>query len=172
MIATIGHSTHPLKDFINILKAHNIEVLADIRTIPRSRFNPQFNKTTLAKNLKKEGITYIHLIKLGGLRHTSKNSINTAWRNLSFRGYADYMQTRQFVHAIRNLMKIAKGKRIALMCAEGNPFRCHRSLIADALMARKITVREISSAKSKKKHRMTPFAKVTGTKVTYPLQKK
>lgn len=143
-------------------------MLVDVRTVPRSRFNPQFNQTTLSKNLKKEDITYVHFPDLGGLRHTLKNSINSAWRNLSFRGYADYMQTRQFVHAIRNLMKKAKGKRVALMCAEGNPWRCHRSLIADALLARKIVVWEISNIKTKKKHVITPFAKVKGTKVTYP----
>lgn len=168
MITTIGHSTRPLIEFIDILKAHDIQMLVDVRTIPRSRFNPQFNQTTLAKNLQKKGITYTHFPELGGLRHTSKNSINTAWRNPSFRGYADYMQTRQFIHAIRNLIKTAKGKNIALMCAEGNPFRCHRSLIADALMARKRSVWEISSKKSKKKHLLTSFAKVKGTKVTYP----
>lgn len=168
MITTIGHSTHSLIEFIHILKAHDIQILVDVRTIPRSRFNPQFNQTTLPKKLKKEGIDYIHFPQLGGLRHTLKNSINNAWKNRSFRGYADYMQTREFVHAIRDLMKTAKKKNIALMCAEGNPFRCHRSLIADALMARKISVWEISSAKSKKKHQMTSFAKVNGTKVTYP----
>jgi uncharacterized protein (DUF488 family) len=168
MITTIGHSTHPIKEFIEILKAHHIQTLVDVRTIPRSRFNPQFNQTTLAKNLHKESITYVHFPELGGLRRTSKESINTAWRNLSFRGYADYMQTPNFVHAIGKLLKTAKGENIAVMCAEGNPFRCHRSLIADALIVRKKAVWEISGKKSKKKRHLTSFARVKGTKITYP----
>lgn len=168
MIATIGHSTHPISEFIKILQAHGISVLIDVRTIPKSRHNPQFNEETLQKSLKKAGIKYIHQKKLGGLRHTTKDSLNTGWRNKSFRGYADYMQTREFIHAIRWLMKSAKGKKVAIMCAEGNPFRCHRSLIADALTVRGRKVWHISGVSSKSSHRLTPFATIKGTKITYP----
>ncbi len=167
-IYAIGHSTRPLKQFVEILKAHDITLLADIRTIPRSRHNPQFNQESLARELPKEEIQYQHLKELGGLRHAAKGSINVGWRNASFRGYADYMQTREFVHALRGLMGIAKGKRVAIMCAEGNPFRCHRSLVADALTVRGVRVRHISSRKSARVHRLTPFSKVEGTRITYP----
>ncbi len=164
----IGHSTHPLDEFIEILHAHRVTVLADIRTVPKSRHTPQFNQASLARELPKAGIAYRHLKELGGWRRAAKDSINVGWRNASFRGYADYMQTREFVHALRGLMGIAKGKRVAIMCAEGNPFRCHRSLVADALTVRGVRVRHISSRKSAKAHRLTPFSKVEGTRITYP----
>ncbi len=167
-IYAIGHSTRSLEDFIALLKAHDITLLADIRTIPRSRTNPQFNRESLATELPKVGIEYRHLQELGGLRRAAKDSINTGWENLSFRGYADYMQTREFASALRRLMEMARGERVAIMCAEGNPFRCHRHLVADALTARGVHVLHISSRKTAKEHRLTPFAHVEGTRVTYP----
>ncbi len=167
-VYAIGHSTRTLDQFIEILQAHKITLLADIRTIPRSRHNPQFNEDSLSRELPKAGIRYRHLKELGGLRHASKDSINTGWQNASFRGYADYMQTREFVSALRGLMELARGKRVAIMCAEGNPFRCHRSLVADALTVRGVRVLHISSRKSAREHTLTSFAKVNGTRITYP----
>ena len=167
-IYAIGHSTRPLDKFGEILKAHEISLLADIRTIPKSRHNPQFNEESLALELPKMGIKYRHLKDLGGLRHPSKDSINVGWENASFRGYADYMQTREFALALDELIKLAEEERVAIMCAEGNPFRCHRSLVADALTARGVGVLHISSRKNAKVHVLTPFAKVEGTRITYP----
>ncbi|MGE5264512.1 MAG: DUF488 family protein [Acidobacteriota bacterium] len=167
-IYAIGHSTRPLDDFVELLKAHGITLLADIRTIPRSRHNPQFNRESLERELPKKGIQYRHLAELGGLRHSSRDSINLGWQNSSFRGYADYMQTRAFASAIRRLMELAKGERVAIMCAEGNPFRCHRLLVADALTVRGVHVLHISSRKSAKEHRLTSFAHAEGTRITYP----
>ncbi len=167
-IYAIGHSTRSLEDFIALLKAHGITLLADIRTIPRSRTNPQFNLESLEVELPKAEIAYRHVKELGGLRRPAKDSTNTGWQNLSFRGYADYMQTREFAGALRRLMELAKGERVAIMCAEGNPFRCHRLLVADALTARGVRVLHISSRKTAKEHRITPFAQVDGTRVTYP----
>lgn len=165
-IKTIGHSTHPLDEFIKILEAHGVNEVVDVRTIPRSRHNPQFNKDELAKGLGKIG--YIHISGLGGLRHTKKNSPNTGWRNASFRGFADYMQTEEFEENLEKLVGIARKKQVAIMCAEALPRRCHRSLIADALTVRKIQVEHIYSIKSIKPHELTPFAKVEGVKITYP----
>jgi uncharacterized protein (DUF488 family) len=167
-IYAIGHSTRTLEQFIEILKAHEITLLADIRTIPKSRHNPQFNEESLSRELPQAGIAYRHLKELGGLRHASKGSINTGWENAGFRGYADYMQTREFVGALRDLMRLARGERVAIMCAEGNPFRCHRSLVADALTVRGVRVLHISSRQRAREHTLTPFAKVDGTRVTYP----
>lgn len=167
-IYAIGHSTRSLDDFIALLKAHGVTLLADIRTVPKSRHNPQFAQESLAVELPKAGIQYRHFKELGGLRRPLKQSINTAWENDSFRGYADYMQTREFVSALRNLMDVAKSERVAIMCAEGNPFRCHRLLVADALTARGVKVLHISSRKTAREHKITPFARVEGTRVTYP----
>ena len=167
-VYAIGHSTRPLDRFAEILKAHEISLLADIRTIPKSRHNPQFNEEALAVELPKIGIQYRHLQELGGLRHSSKDSVNGGWENASFRGYGDYMQTQEFASALDELVKLAEGERVAIMCAEGNPFRCHRSLVADALTVRGVSVLHISSRKSAKAHVLTGFAKVEGTKITYP----
>jgi uncharacterized protein (DUF488 family) len=134
VIYTIGHSTHPIDEFIRILKAFEIEKIIDVRTIPKSRHNPQFNQEELCNELHNQRIEYVHLEGLGGLRHTTKVSINTAWKNASFRGYADYMQTPDFACALGELIDLAKDKRIAIMCAEAVPWRCHRSLIGDALL--------------------------------------
>jgi uncharacterized protein (DUF488 family) len=168
LIFTIGHSTTAIEKFVEILKAHQIETLVDIRTIPNSKRNPQFGQDSLSKTVLLEGIEYHHLKSLGGLRNASQNSINMGWQNPSFRGFADYMQTDEFNSALNKLIDIAQVKRTAIMCAEGNPYRCHRSLVADALTIREIEVRHISSAKSANPHRLTPFAKVDGIKVWYP----
>jgi len=167
-IYAIGHSTRALDKFIEILRAHEITLLADIRTIPKSRHNPQFNQDSLAHELPKAGIQYRHLKELGGLRRAAKDSINTGWENASFRGYADYMQTPEFAGALKALIALAKTERVAIMCAEGNPYRCHRLLIADALTVRGVRVLHISSRKSAREHALSPFAKVDGTRITYP----
>jgi uncharacterized protein (DUF488 family) len=166
--STIGHSTHPIEKFIRILMAHGIAKLVDVRTIPKSRHNPQFNIESLAASLQAAGIQYHHLPGLGGLRHARKDSINTGWRNASFRGYADYMQTPEFAENLRYLTELASQAPTAIMCAESVPWRCHRSLIADALTVRGIPVLEILSVTKSQPHAMTPFAKVEGQRVTYP----
>jgi uncharacterized protein (DUF488 family) len=157
-VSTIGHSTHPIEEFISMLKAHGIAKLVD----------PQFNIESLAASLQASGIEYRHLPGLGGLRHARKDSMNTGWRNASFRGYADYMQTPEFAEGLHQLMELASQAPTAIMCAEAVPWRCHRSLIADALTARGIPVLEILSATKSQPHAMTPFAKVEGHQVTYP----
>ena len=167
MIRTIGHSTHPIEEFIGILQAHGVNKLVDIRTIPRSRHNPQFNRDTLPASLAAAGIGYDHMPGLGGLRHARPDSVNTGWRNASFRGYADYMQTPEFKAALDELMTLAREKQVASMCAEAVEFRCHRSLVADALTVRGIEVEHIHSAKRAKPHRMTPFAHAHGTSIVY-----
>ena len=167
-IYTIGHSTRPIEEFLSILKAHRIAQLVDVRTIPRSRRNPQFNREALAASLEAAGIEYHHLPGLGGLRHAKPDSINTAWRNASFRGYADYMQTEAFGKNLEQLIELAASKSTAIMCAEAVPWRCHRSLVADALVARGIAATEILSETKAQPHSMTPFARVEGQQVTYP----
>jgi uncharacterized protein (DUF488 family) len=165
---TIGHSTRPIDAFIAWLKAHGIQQLVDVRTVPKSRHNPQFNTDRLAKSLKKAGLAYLHMPQLGGLRKAKKDSINVGWRNASFRGYADYMQTDEFWGALGDLATSAEKKRTAIMCAEAVPWRCHRSLIADALVSRGWTVLDIMTEQRAVPHKLTPFAKVTGGRVTYP----
>ncbi len=165
-VFTIGHSTRMLNDFITFLKAHSVAMVVDIRTIPRSRHNPQYNIEALPENLRKAGISYKHMAGLGGLRHSRKDSQNTAWRNLSFRGFADYMQTGDFEKNLAELIRISSLAQIALMCAEAVPWRCHRSLIADALVVRGIRVEHIIGLKTSQ-HKITPFAKVDGMKITY-----
>jgi uncharacterized protein (DUF488 family) len=164
----LGHSTHPIDEFIRILDAHGIRQLVDIRTIPRSRHNPQFNRENLAGSLKAAGIVYWHMPGLGGLRKPNRDSINTGWRNASFRGFADYMQTPEFHENLQELIELAPEAPTAIMCAEAVPWRCHRSLIADALVARGIKVREIMNAIKVQPHALTLFAKVDGTEVIYP----
>jgi uncharacterized protein (DUF488 family) len=156
-IYTIGHSTRTIKYFIDLLKAFKIELVIDVRSIPRSRHNPQFEQETLALALKEAGIHYHLLTKLGGLRHTTKNSVNSGWKNLSFRGYADYMQTNAFWQGIEELENLAVKHQSAIMCAEAVPWRCHRSLIADALQLHKWKVFHIQSKITAKPHLPTPF---------------
>lgn len=167
-IFTIGHSTHPLDEFIHILQAYGIDLVVDVRTIPRSRYNPQFNEAELEEELKHNEIGYTHLKELGGLRHTTKASVNMAWKNSSFRGFADYMQTEEFQTGIEALINLAGKKQTVLMCAEAVPWRCHRSLIADALTVRNIIVEDIYNVSSSKPHQLTPWAKVAGSTITYP----
>jgi uncharacterized protein (DUF488 family) len=167
-VFTIGHSTRPIDEFLDLLRAHGIRQLLDIRTIPKSRRNPQFNTDSLAESLKGAGIRYLHLKDLGGLRHPARDSKNLGWRNASFRGYADYMQTPAFAEALDRAIRLAQEKRAVLMCAEAVPWRCHRSLVADALLVRGIRVLEIISAAEPKEHKLTPFARVRRTRITYP----
>ena len=167
-IFTIGHSTHPIDHFIERLRANRIRQLIDIRTIPKSRRNPQFNSDALAASLHAARISYIHMKDLGGLRHPRKDSINLGWRNDSFRGYADYMQTEEFSAAVARAIELAKEHPTTLMCAEAVPWRCHRSLVSDALIARHIRVLEIITSAKPKEHTLTPFARVSGSRITYP----
>ena len=169
-VYTVGHSTRSFDDFVKLLRAYGIERLVDVRTIPRSRHNPQFNHDTLGKLLRNRRIGYRHMKKLGGLRHAHADSTNIGWHNASFRGFADYMQTSEFAAAVTKLVELAREKTTAIMCAEAVPWRCHRSLIGDALIVRGIDVVDIYTPKSAKTHFMTPFAKVHGTRVTYPAQ--
>lgn len=167
-IFTIGHSTLPIERFVALLKIYGIEQLVDIRTMPGSRHNPQFGSEALADSLRAVHIQYSHMKALGGLRHARADSPNAGWRNKSFRGYADYMQTAEFARAVETLIEMARRKRIAIMCAEAVPWRCHRSLVADALAVRGVPVIEILSESSCRPHKLTPFAQVDGTSILYP----
>jgi len=167
-VFTVGHSTLPIERFIALLKTYGVECLADIRTMPRSRHNPQFNSDTLGGALTAASIEYYPVQALGGLRHARKDSPNAGWRNKSFRGYADYMQTEEFRDALDALIHMSRQKRVAIMCAEAVPWRCHRSLVADALNIHGIPVVEILSEGSYREHKLTPFAHVEGTRITYP----
>ena len=167
-IWTIGHSTRPVDALIEMLRAHGVKRLIDIRTIPKSRSNPQYNREALEPRLRDAGIGYEHMKALGGLRHPRKDSPNVGWRNESFRGYADYMQTSDFACGLEALIDAAAQEPIALMCAEAVPWRCHRSLIADSLTARGYPVEHIMSATKSNRHSMTSFARVEGTSITYP----
>ena len=168
VVLTLGHSTRPLEEFIALLRAHLVSQLIDVRTVPRSRHNPQFNRDTLPIALEAVGIRYAHVPGLGGFRHTHAGSENTGWRNVSFRGYADYMQTPEFAQNLAHLMKQAMHERLALMCAEAVPWRCHRSLIADALVVHGFRAQEIISATRLQDHALTAFARVDGSAITYP----
>jgi uncharacterized protein (DUF488 family) len=170
VVLSIGHSTRTWKDFLNLLRAYRVQRVIDVRSIPRSRHNPQFNRDTLSTKLRAARIGYVHLRKLGGLRHARRDSPNMGWRNTSFRGFADYMQTSEFEAGLHRLMKLAANKRSAIMCAEAVPWRCHRSLIADALTVRGIQVHDVMSVKRSQVHSLIPFARVQGDRVTYPAQ--
>ena len=169
-VLTIGHSTRTLDEFIRLLQAHGVSRVVDVRTVPRSRHNPQFNKASLPQALKKVGLGYVHLPGLGGLRHAKRDSLNVGWRNASFRGFADYMQTPEFAQSLDELIQLATEERVALMCAEAVPWRCHRSLIADALLVHRIRTEDIMSLNRRQVHTLTPFAKVRGTTITYPAE--
>src|SRR5664280_1638951 len=164
---TIGHSTRTIEEFIELLESYEIETVVDVRTMAKSRHNPQYNEDNLRNSLSRKDIGYIHLKGLGGLRHTTKASINTAWQNASFRGYADYMQTTQFQENLDRLIDMIKDKPAAIMCAEALPWRCHRSLIGDALLIQNITVIDIINEKTSKPHLLTSFAKVEGKRIVY-----
>jgi uncharacterized protein (DUF488 family) len=166
---TIGHSTRTLDEFIELLKAYSIALLVDVRTVPRSRYNPQFNKETMPGSLKPIGVRYIHMPEIGGFRRPKHDSLNLAWKNMGFRGYADYMQTKEFTDNLLKIMALARENCSALMCAEALPWRCHRSLISDALVVRHVKVQHIISATSTITHELNEMAQVEGTKITYPL---
>ena len=167
-IFTIGHSTRQIDEFIKLLQTYDVKVVVDVRTIPKSRHNPQFNEEDLKQSLRQVHIRYKHLKKLGGLRHTTKDSINLGWHNASFRGYADFMATVEFANGLEALTKIASVKETVIMCAEAVPWRCHRSLIGDALAKKGWVVRDIMSGTSAPKHRLTPFLKVRKGQLVYP----
>jgi uncharacterized protein (DUF488 family) len=168
-IFTIGHSTRTLDELIGLLKTYGVTLVVDVRSVPRSRHNPQFNKETLPAILKPEGIKYIHIPEIGGLRRPKHESINLAWKNRGFRGYADYMQTKEFTDNLLKIIALARENCLALMCAEALPWRCHRSLISDALTVRHIKVQHIISTTSCLNHEISEMALVEGTKITYPL---
>jgi uncharacterized protein (DUF488 family) len=167
-VFTVGHSTLPIEQFTGLLQAYGVRCLMDVRTVPKSRHNPQFNADALAASLEAAGIRYLPMQALGGLRKPRKDSPNSGWRNESFRGYADYMQTEAFAAALQELIETSRDCRTAIMCAEAVPWRCHRSLVADALMAHGVPVVEIMSESNARAHKLTAFARVEGEKVTYP----
>ncbi len=168
-ILTIGHSTRTIEEFLELLKAYGVTLVVDVRTVPRSRHNPQFNKENLPNTLKPYSVKYIHMPDIGGLRHPKKDSVNLAWKNSSFRGYADYMQTKEFTENLLKLVALARENCLAIMCAEALPWRCHRNLISDALVVRHIKVEHIISKTSTINHQLSETAHVEGTKITYPL---
>jgi len=168
VIFTIGHSTRSLDEFVALLRAHGIRRVMDVRSIPRSRHNPQLNRETLSRSLRNRRIAYRHVKALGGLRHPRADSPNTGWRNASFRGFADHMQTPEFEKGLTGLIRIADDRPTAVICAEAVPWRCHRSLIADALGVRGVAVRHIQSRSAARAHSLTDMAHVRGTQVTYP----
>lgn len=165
---TVGHSNRPIDEFLRLLIAHSVKRLVDVRTVPRSRHNPQFNRDSLPQSLAAEGIVYEHMPGLGGLRHPKKDSLNTGWKNLSFRGYADYMQTAEFRSNLEALMELDRAGGVVIMCAEAVPWRCHRSLIADALVAHSVPVSHIMTETRANPHKITNFAHVEGGRITYP----
>jgi uncharacterized protein (DUF488 family) len=168
VIYTIGHSTRSFEELVAILKSHGVEAVADVRLIPKSRRYPHFADNYLAEHLPKHGITYLPFKSLGGRRRPAKDSVNTGWRNESFRGYADFLQTPAFERAIEELMREAKARRTTTMCAEAVPWRCHRSLISDALLVRGWEVLDIYDEKKATPHKLTKFAIVDGKRLTYP----
>lgn len=167
-IYTIGHSTRSIEEFISLLKQHTISQLVDIRSVPGSRRNPQYGQEALQESLQSNGIHYTYLKLLGGWRRSASSPENAGWRNASFRSYADYMQTTEFTQGITELLELATEANTAIMCAEAVPWRCHRSLVGDALLVRDVKVHDIMSTTNAPKHTLTSFAKVTGTHITYP----
>ncbi|HXG07375.1 MAG TPA: DUF488 domain-containing protein [Nitrososphaera sp.] len=167
-IYTVGHSTRTIEDFIRLMKTYAIETVVDVRKIAKSRHNPQYSEDALRKSLEENTITYRRFEGLGGLRRTTPKSVNIGWKNVSFRGYADYMQSPEFTESVEELIALAIHSRTVIMCAEAVPWRCHRSLIGDALVIRGIVVEDIISETSCKPHKLTSFAKVSGNTITYP----
>lgn len=168
LVCTIGHSNRPLETFLDLLRNNEITHVLDVRTVPRSRHNPQFSQEALPASLASAGIAYTHVPGLGGLRHARADSVNTGWHNASFRGYADYMQTPEFAQQVDAVVELAGAERVVLMCAEAVPWRCHRSMIGDALLVRGVPVEDIIGPKGRKPHVLTRFAVVDGTHITYP----
>ncbi len=169
VVLTIGHSTRTLEEFVQLLEVYGVTLLVDVRTVPRSRHNPQFNKETLPTSLKHYGIRYIHMPEIGGLRHPKHDSVNTAWKNSGFRGYADYMQTPEFNVNLLKIVALARENRLVLMCAEALPWRCHRNLLSDSLVVHHVKVEHIISKESVINHELNELAHIEGTKITYPL---
>ena len=167
-IYTIGHSNRTLDDFLELLKANRVELVVDIRKMPKSRSNPQFEGVALQRSLEKAGIGYVHEPLLGGLRRARKDSVNDGWRNASFRGFADYMATDDFKRGLDALLGRASQTTTAIMCAEAVPWRCHRSLVADALKASGRRVLDIISRAKPSPHRYTPFLRRRRGVLTYP----
>ena len=168
---TIGHSTRTLEAFIHLLQTYDVKQVIDVRTVPRSRHCPQFNRENLSHDLRSAGIDYLPMPGLGGLRHPRRDSTNMGWQNASFRGYADYMETSAFIRELDALIRLAVNQKIALMCAEALPWRCHRSMIADALEIRGIKVCHILSPTHLKPHEVTSFAEVKEGRLAYPAPK-
>ena len=168
LICTIGHSNRPIDTFVDLLRSNEVVRVLDVRTVPRSRHNPQFNRDVLPETLGAVGIAYTHLPGLGGLRHARADSPNSGWYNLSFRGYADYMQSQEFAENVQRVVELASTERCVLMCAEAVPWRCHRSMIGDALLVRGVRVEDIIGPKGRKPHVLTAFAHIDGTQITYP----
>ena len=164
---TIGHSTRSIDEFLELLGSFTITALIDVRTYPGSRRYPQFNKPSLAASLSEAGIDYQHFPELGGRRRAKPDSLNMAWRNEMFRGYADYMETQEFRDGINRLVKLATECRTAIMCAEAVWWRCHRSLIADYLKAKGATVLHISSKAKTEEHPFTSAARLVDGEVSY-----
>jgi uncharacterized protein (DUF488 family) len=169
-IYTVGHSTRPIEEFVRLLHAHGVDGIVDVRTIAKSRHNPQLTESELAASLADHEIGYQRMPELGGLRHSRADSVNRAWKNASFRGYADYMQTDAFLSAIGRLVDLGRAGSLAIMCAEALPWRCHRSLVGDALVVRGIAVLDIMSESSATPHTLTRFARVDGTRIIYPAE--
>ena len=168
IICTIGHSNRPLEVFIDLLRRNEVARVLDVRTIPRSRHNPQFNLDLLPDSLAAAGIGYTHLPGLGGLRRPRPDSPNTGWHNLAFRGYADYMDSPAFADNVQRVVEFGRTERCALMCAEAVPWRCHRSLIGDALLVRGVDVEDIIGPGGRRRHVLTPFARAEGLRIMYP----
>ena len=168
VLYTIGHSIRPIDEFLALLEAHEIAKVVDVRTIPRSRHNPQYDQGALRRSLKAARIRYQHIPRLGGLRHAQKGSPNAGWINASFRGFADHMQSKDFQRGLRDLQAAARKRRTAIMCAEAFVARCHRSLIADALTVAGWRVLHIQSRKTATVHRRTPFLRVRRGRLLYP----
>ena len=167
ILFTLGYSNRPFDQFLTLLKVNRIDILVDVRTIPKSRHRPEFNIDSLPVELEAAGISYVHMKGLGGLRKPLGNSVNSGWIDESFRGFADYMQTDQFRNTLADMQDLVRKNRVAIMCAEGNPFSCHRSLIADAMLVRGYRVYEITSGTRLSIHKLTPFAEVSGENITY-----
>jgi uncharacterized protein (DUF488 family) len=168
MVWTIGHSTRALAELVALLATHGIATVVDIRTVPRSRRHPQFEKAALLESLPRSGIAYTHMPGLGGLRTPRRDSANTGWRNEGFRGYADYMETDDFARHVEALVTLAASTRLTVMCAEAVPWRCHRALLSDALVVRGVTVLHITSRSTPSPHTVTSWAHRDGTRLTYP----
>src|SRR3978361_1141531 len=168
LVCTIGHSNRPIEEFIDLLRRNDIECVLDIRTVPKSRHNPQFGQDVLPASLAEAGIAYQHLAGLGGLRHPRHDLPNGGGRDTTFRSYADYMQTAEFAENVEAVVNLARTTRCVLMCAESVPWRCHRSMVADALAVRGVRVEHIVNKQQRHAHGLTPFAHVDGTRISYP----